>query len=74
MTSRGVDFLGDWVAGKLPPMPVGDTELVKSLAQKLRDDAAAAGFIIADLVIEGEVEPFIRETLAHIAEPGMPGD
>ena len=75
MTARGVDFLEDWVSGKLPPMPVGDTGLIKSLAQKLRDDSAAAGFTLADLEIEEvHVEAFIRETLVHISEPGMPGD
>ena len=75
MTARGVDFLEDWVSGKLPPMPVGDTELVKSVVQKLRDDSAAAGFTLADLEMEeAHVEPFIRETLVDISEPGMPGD
>ncbi len=75
MTTRGVDFLQDWVSGKLPPMPIGDNALVKMLVQKLRVDASAAGFSIADLELEeSQVEQFIRETLAHIAEPGTPGD
>ena len=75
MTSRGVDFLEGWVAAKLPPMPVGDAELVKRLAQTLRDAARAAGFALDDLELEdAQVEPFIRETLLHIAEPGTPGD
>ena len=52
MTSRGVDFLQDWVSGKLPPMPTGDNALVKMLAQKLRDDAGNAGLTLADLELE----------------------
>lgn len=75
MTSCGVEFLQDWVSGKLPPMPTGDNALVKTLAQKLRDDAGAAGITIADLEIENsQVEQFMRETIVHIAEPGIPGD
>lgn len=73
--ARGVDFLETWVSGSIPPMPTGDTELVKMMAQKLRDDADAAGLTVDDLEIEGgEVEQFIRETLLHIAEPGTSGD
>ena len=75
MTSRGVDFLRDWVSGKLPPMPIGDNALVKMLAKKLSDDASAAGFTLTDLKLEeSQVEKFIRDTLMHIAEPGTPGD
>ena len=56
-------------------MPTGDNALVKTLAQKLRDDASAAGFTLADLELEeSQVEQFIRETLVHVAEPGTPGD
>ena len=75
MSAKGVDFLNEWVSGKLPPMPTGDTALVKTLAQKLRDDASAAGFTLADLELEeSQVEQFMRETLMHVAEPGTPGD
>jgi hypothetical protein len=63
------------VSGKLPPMPVGDNALVKMLAHRLRDDANAAGFSLADLELdEAHIEQFIQETLARIAEPGTPGD
>lgn len=75
MTARGVEFLNEWVSKKLPPMPIGDSALVKMLSQKLRDDAWAAGFTTADMEIENShVEQFIRETLLHIAGPGTPGD
>jgi hypothetical protein len=75
MTAEGVDFLEGWVSGKLPPMPIGDNALVKSLAHRLQDDASAAGFTLADLELEAsQIEQFIKETLAHIAEPGMPHD
>ena len=75
MTSRGVGFLQDGVSCKLPPMPTGDNALIKMLVQKLRDDVGAAGFTLADLELEEpQVEQFIRESLLHIAEPGIPGD
>lgn len=70
MTARGVDFINEWVSGKLPPMPTGDNEQVKMLAHKLREDASAAGFTLADLELEeSQVEQFMRETLVHLAEP-----
>ena len=75
MTARGVDFLNEWVSGKLPPMPTGDNALIKMLAQKLSDDASTAGFILADLELEeSKVERFVWETLVHVGEPGTPGD
>ena len=42
MTARGVDY-------RLPPIPVGDSAVVKILAKKLRDDSSDAGFTISDL-------------------------
>ncbi len=75
MTAQGVEFLNEWVSENVPPLPVRGDVLIRALAQKLRDDASAAGFSIADLEIEGsQVEPFILETLVHVAEPGTPGD
>ena len=45
------------------------------LAQKLRDDGGAARFNLADLELEeSQVEQVIREILAHVAEPGTPGN
>jgi hypothetical protein len=59
----------------VPPLPVTGDAIIRALAQKLRDDAGAAGFTIADLEIENsQVEMFMRETLVHVAEPGTPGD
>ena len=75
MTSRGVEYLNEWVSENVPPLAVTGDVLIRALAQKLRDDAGAAGFTIADLEIENsQVEQFIRETLVHVAEPGTPGD
>ena len=49
--------------------------LLRALAKKLRDEAGAAGFTVADLEIENsQVEQFMRETIVHVAEPGTPGD
>jgi len=56
-------------------MPTGDNALIKMLAQKLRDDVGAAGFILADLELEEcPIKQVIRETLMHVAEPRTPGD
>ena len=75
MTARGIEFLNEWVSENVPPLPVRGDVLIRALAQKLRGDASAAGFTIADLEIEGpQIEPFIRETIAYVAEPGTPGD
>ena len=75
MTARGVEYLNEWVSENVPPLPVTGDVLIRALAQKLRDDASAAGLTIADLEIENsQVEQFMRETLVHVAEPGTPGD
>ena len=56
-------------------MPVTGDVLIRALAKKLRDDASAAGFTVADLEIENsQVEQFMRETLIHVGEPGTAGD
>lgn len=74
MTAKGVDFLDEWVSEKLPPMPIGDNALVKSLVHRLRSDASTAGFTLANVELEAsQIEQFVRETLLHIAEPGTPG-
>ena len=41
VTARGVEFLNEWVGENLPPLPVTGDVLIRALAQKLRDDAAA---------------------------------
>ena len=61
MSARGVDFLEDWLAGQLAPVPVGDKALLRMLAHQLKVDAAAAGFTLDDLELEvSQVEPLIR--------------
>ena len=73
MTVRGVEYLNKWVAGNVPLLPVRGDVLIRALAQKLRDDAGAAGFTIADLEIEGsQVEQFIRETILQNSELRVP--
>jgi hypothetical protein len=75
MSVRGVDFLNVWVSENVQPSPITGDVVIRTLAQKLRDDAGAAGLTIADLEIDGpQVEQFIRETMEHVAEPGTPGD
>ena len=59
----------------VPPVPVTGDAVIRTLAQKLRDDARAAGYTIAELEIEGsQVEQFIREAIAHVTFPGKSGD
>ncbi|HUQ36659.1 MAG TPA: hypothetical protein VM144_09825 [Aestuariivirga sp.] len=75
MTARGRDFLNEWVVGNVPHVPVTGDAPIRALAQKLRDDASAAGYTIADLEIEGaQVEQFIRETIAHVTFPAKSED
>lgn len=75
MTARGVDFLNEWVRENVPAAPVTGDSVIRALAQKLRDDATAAGYTIAELEIEGaQVEHFIRETIARVAFPGKSED
>jgi len=75
MTASGVEYLNEWVSENMPPLPITGDVLIRALAQKLRDDAAAAGFSIADLEIENsQVEQFMRETIMHLTEQGTPED
>lgn len=54
-------------------MPVRGNVLIRALAQKLRDDASAAGFTISEMEIEGaQVEQFIRETMLQDSELRIP--
>ena len=70
MTVRGVKYLNDWVGKNVRPLPTRGDVLIRALAQKLRDDASATGFTIADLEIEGsQVEQYIRETITQVAQP-----
>ena len=67
MTARGVDFLELWIERNVLPLPVTGDVLIRTLAQKLRDDSSAAGFTIDDLEIENSpVETSIRETMVFL--------
>jgi hypothetical protein len=71
MTAHGVEYLNKWVAENAPPGPARGDVLIRALAQKLRDDASAAGFTIADMEIEGsQVEQYIRKTITQVARAG----
>lgn len=72
MTARGWEFLETWVIENLPPTPMARDVLIRTLAQKLKDVAGTAGLSIADLEIDGpQVEEFIREILADVADRGQ---
>jgi hypothetical protein len=48
MTAQGMKFLETWVSEKVPPLNIKSDVVIRALAQKLRDDAGAAGFTIVD--------------------------
>jgi hypothetical protein len=74
MSARGVDFLELWIERNVLPTSADRTQAAR-LAQKLESDAATEGLTVADLEIEpGEVEPYIRDVIVHVGEPGTPGD
>lgn len=71
---RGVDFLEFWIDDNVPARQGTWVEAGK-LAKQLRRDAAAAGFTVEDLGLqEREVEKYVLDALAPLAEPGTPGD
>ena len=72
LTARGADFLNEWVRENVPAAPVTGDAVIRALAQKLRDDATAAGYTIAELEIEGA--QVVRETIARVAFPAKSED
>ena len=74
MSDRGVDFLEDWLL-KYVSEGTADPANAGVLAAKLLADGAAAGFTLPDMGLDDETaETFIRSTMVHLGEPGMPGD
>ena len=75
MTARGCEFLDNGLVENVPLLTFRGDVLIRTLAQKLRDDAGAAGLTVTDLEIEGQrVEQFIREIIMHVPEPRTSGD
>lgn len=74
MTARGVDFLENWIDANVPARPGNWVEAL-ALAQKLRADAAADGFMLEDLELtEEELVKYVFDSMVHLDEPGTPGD
>jgi hypothetical protein len=48
MTAQGRKILETWVSENVPSLNIKSDVVIRALAQKLRDDAGAAGFTIAD--------------------------
>ena len=70
MTTRGRDFLEEWMAKNITTDPV-DAGL---LASKLVADGAVSGFTLADLELDPKtVEAYIRVAMVRLAEPGTLG-
>ena len=74
MTARGVDWLEVWIDSNVPARPGNWVEAL-ALAQKLRAEAAAEGFMLEDLNLnEEELGKYIFDAMVHLDEPGTPGD
>jgi CheY-like chemotaxis protein len=63
MSARGIDFFESWVHRNIrEPGQSGDWAKARELAKELRVDAAAAGFTVADLILEkGRIEKYIYD-------------
>lgn len=73
MTTRGVDFLENWIVKNLTADTKPDE--VETLAHRCLTEAAALGITGAEMEGEwGSVEQAIREAVAHLRDPGTPGD
>lgn len=73
MSRNAMDFLEAWMAANVPVQP--HTVEAGKLGERLRRDAAAAGFLLQDMELDkSSVEKFILDAMLHQAEPGVPGD
>jgi len=72
MSTRGIDFLEQWIANNIPETTKADVISVDELTQKLFADAKALG--IKREEIDEEVDSLYRTILDAIVhyEPGIP--
>ena len=74
MSARGTAFLQLWLERNVLTLPL-DRDQAPRLAEKLAADMAEEGLELKDLELkQGGVEDYIRDTIVHVGEPGMPGD
>ena len=70
MSARGTDFLETWSNANIPRMR-GNWDEAMKLSEKLRVEAAAAGFAVADLELEDDqIVKYILYAMVHRNEPG----
>jgi hypothetical protein len=76
MSARGIEFLENWIQENVTAADRrGDSMRAMVLADRCRADAAAHGFAIDNVELEcGSVERFIYEAMAHLKDPGVPGN
>ena len=76
MSGRGIDFLENWVNKNVTAADKGGINMrALVLANHCIAEAAAQGLTLNEIVPEqGSVESIISEAIAHLAEPGTPGD
>jgi hypothetical protein len=76
MTARGVDFIENWIQQNVTDADKnGSHARAKELAQRCVAEAAVLEISLDDLEPKwGGIEAIIYEAMAHLAEPGMPGD
>ena len=76
MTARGIEFLENWIEKNVTAGPPPDDPLTASvIAMRCIVEAAAEGITLEEIKPEtGSLESHIHEVMAHLAEPGKPGD
>ena len=76
MSAKGVDFLELWIERNVTALNPSDDPLRASeLARRCIVEAAAQGITLEEIKPEtGSLESHIHEVMAHLAEPGKPGD
>ena len=74
MYTSGLDFLENWVSNNVSGQS-GDRQEARKLAEKLRTDAAAAGFTMKGVVLDKvSVEKYILDAMIHLNGPGTPSE
>ena len=76
MTARGVDFLENWIQKNVTALVPSDDPLQASeMARRCILEAADQGLTLEEIKPDtGTLESHIHEVMAHLAEPGKPGD
>lgn len=76
MSSRGVDFLENWIAKNVTALTPSDDPLrASNLAARCIAEAAAEGLTLEEIQPDsGSVESHIADAMVYLDKPGTPGD